>query len=437
MQSPQLITKSGPADLPAQIDRPRVSPLGIGCYRMSRSNPEHQLALIEALQAGCSLIDTASNYMEGESEQLVGEILSETGKAAKVVTKAGYVTPIEMPFLASPQGSYLRPELVFRPGHSPHCIHPDFLAAQIEQSLCRLKRPMIDVFLLHNPEHQFSETTDRDAVLQQIAKAFAFLEELVEKGRIGAYGISSNTLVARSAPANTLALDELVEQARKATISNGFKVLQFPANLFERDALTPSDGTSLLASAHAHGLDCMANRPLSAVVEGEIVHLVSGAQEVRDLDDRAATEAFDTLIDTINERLEAMDVEPQASSLPLIAEIDARLRDKSAFDDAQFLFELPMRMTFEQMFPDNLPPTVTHPIEILREFLRERAISNRYRRGTEIRASLANEGQIDPQDTRNLQTLACSLLLDDGFDHVLVGARRVEYVQSLSTLFAR
>ena len=46
------------------------------CY-LSRGlrEAEHREALTQALRAGCNVIDTSTNYMDGESEQLVGSVL--------------------------------------------------------------------------------------------------------------------------------------------------------------------------------------------------------------------------------------------------------------------------------------------------------------------------------------------------------------------------
>src|ERR1041385_1459485 len=70
-----------------------ISQIGVGCYRMSRGVEDHHTALRHALELGCTLIDTASNYEDGGSEELVGEVLkSKPEYKAFVITKAGYIT---------------------------------------------------------------------------------------------------------------------------------------------------------------------------------------------------------------------------------------------------------------------------------------------------------------------------------------------------------
>ena len=79
------------------------SHLGFGAYRIVTGNPTHRAALVRALDLGCTLIDTASNYGDGRSEELIGEVLSQHPAADRctVVTKVGYVTPALLPELGA------------------------------------------------------------------------------------------------------------------------------------------------------------------------------------------------------------------------------------------------------------------------------------------------------------------------------------------------
>ena len=72
-----------------------VSPVGFGTYRVDDRVALHRAALAAALEAGVSLIDTSTNYGDGHSESLVGDVLASLPAAARegvfVVTKAGYI----------------------------------------------------------------------------------------------------------------------------------------------------------------------------------------------------------------------------------------------------------------------------------------------------------------------------------------------------------
>ncbi len=75
-----------------------VSQIGFGGYRIDVRSPLNLEALKKALISGINLIDTSSNYTDGNSELLVGDVLKdliESNKISResivVVTKGGYI----------------------------------------------------------------------------------------------------------------------------------------------------------------------------------------------------------------------------------------------------------------------------------------------------------------------------------------------------------
>ena len=71
---------------------------GFGCYRVDDSIVEHHKALEYALENGVNLIDTSSNYANGGSEKLVGNVIRKITSRNRnktneiiVVTKGGYL----------------------------------------------------------------------------------------------------------------------------------------------------------------------------------------------------------------------------------------------------------------------------------------------------------------------------------------------------------
>ena len=61
-----------------------TSKVGFGGYRIDDETPEHREALEKALLAGCNLIDTSTNYMDGGSERCVGAVLSKLSQGGKL-----------------------------------------------------------------------------------------------------------------------------------------------------------------------------------------------------------------------------------------------------------------------------------------------------------------------------------------------------------------
>lgn len=272
-----------------------VSRLGFGTYRVGQREAEHREALIKALRMGCNLIDSSTNYMDGESEQLVGSVLRElidAGELAReeviVVSKIGYVQGQN---LAQAQAREKigrpYPDMVKYGEDIWHCIHPEFLADQLTQSLDRLGLATLDVCLLHNPEYFLSHATRlgstagqdlpalRDQFYQRLRSAFEYFESQVQAGRLRAYGVSSNTSTAAPDDPGATSLTRMLEAAKAAAEKAGlsshhFAVLQCPMNLYESGAALvrstgPDDSRTLLEEAMREGTAVLVNRPLNAM----------------------------------------------------------------------------------------------------------------------------------------------------------------------------
>ncbi|MFQ5708525.1 MAG: aldo/keto reductase [bacterium] len=274
----------------------RVSAIGFGGYRIHHNSVEHARALRYALLNGINLIDTSSNYTDGGSEMLVGNLLQEMferGEVARdevvVVSKVGYVQGQNLTLARQLEArDQPFPEMVPYLDDCWHCIHPDFLQDQLTRSLDRLRLPSLDVYLLHNPEYFLSDARKRgsmdaeaarDAYYRRIKHAFEWLEEKVQEGKIKAYGISSNTFPASERDFEFTSLEKLLQIAASVSPQPYFQVIQFPFNLFEIGAhaeRNQSDGTkTLLQLAAENRVATLANRPLNAMANGGMIRLAS------------------------------------------------------------------------------------------------------------------------------------------------------------------
>ncbi|HEX9741280.1 MAG TPA: aldo/keto reductase, partial [Nitrospiraceae bacterium] len=123
-----------------------TSRLGFGGYRTGTEDAGHRQALVNALGAGCNLIDTSTNYMDGDSEKLVGSVLAELSKQGElkreeviIVSKIGYVQGQNLKRAeAREKAGKPYPEMVKYGEGIWHCLHPEFLADQLDLSLNRL-----------------------------------------------------------------------------------------------------------------------------------------------------------------------------------------------------------------------------------------------------------------------------------------------------------
>jgi aryl-alcohol dehydrogenase-like predicted oxidoreductase len=261
-----------------------VSLVGFGGYRTGRRSPEHRAALEAALAAGVNLIDTSSNYMLGDSERLIGEVLASSNVPRDeivVVSKIGYVQGPNLDLAQERErAGQPFPEMVKYMDGCWHCVSPEFLEDQLGRALDRLGLQTIDVLLLHNPEYFLSDATHhgdghdlaatRAAFYDRLHRAFAYLDGAVADGRIGWYGVSSNSCVSPLDDPEATSVTRMVEASE-----GRMAVLQLPYNLFETGALlernTP-EGTALEAAA-AHDLGVLVNRPLNAMGGNRLIRL--------------------------------------------------------------------------------------------------------------------------------------------------------------------
>ncbi len=280
-----------------------ASRLGFGTYRCHLNNSLHTQALELALQRGCNLVDTAPNYMDGMAEELIGEVLTTAIRAGSLrreevilVSKVGYLQGEDLS-RASRRESRGQPfpEVVKFRDELWHCIHPDCIFDQIDRTLKRLQVATLDVYLLHNPEYFLLDALQRgigDATAvfqefyQRLEMAFAALEDLVESGKIGYYGISSNALPLERGRRDHVSLVEVWRAYQRMCQTRGlapekghFAVVQFPFNWLETEALTvkdkPLEGQeySLLELVRRFGLAVLTNRPLNAIRRKQVYRL--------------------------------------------------------------------------------------------------------------------------------------------------------------------
>lgn len=150
----------------------RVSPLGFGGWAIGGNafgnsygptdDAASRAALVRALELGITLFDTADIYGHGHSEALLGEVLTDwAGPPPTIVTKGGI--------------NFYRNDGTLEPDWTPYGI-----ARAVQQSLVRLRRETLDVYLLMNPD---VETLDR-------LRAWETLAALQRAGKIAHYGVS-------------------------------------------------------------------------------------------------------------------------------------------------------------------------------------------------------------------------------------------------------
>ena len=141
-----------------------VSAVGLGCMNMSAgyglSDDRLSARLLhEALDIGCTFLDTASLYGSGHNETLVGNTLKSRRQEFVLASKCGI---------------YKGPD-----GKTAINGHPDVLKKTCEQSLKRLQTDVIDLYYLHRIDPSIP-----------IEESVGALSELVKEGKILTIGLS-------------------------------------------------------------------------------------------------------------------------------------------------------------------------------------------------------------------------------------------------------
>ncbi|WP_110926194.1 aldo/keto reductase [Bacillus massiliglaciei] len=174
-----------------------VNPIGLGTNAVGGHNIYPNLneetgreIIRTAMENGVNFLDTAFIYGPERSEELIGEVLKESGNRDKAViaTKGAH--------------KFVGGKVVFDNS-------PAFLKEAVEGSLKRLQTDYIDLFYIHFPD----EDTPKD-------EAVGALKELKDQGKIRAIGVSNFSLV----------------QLKEANKDGYVDVIQSEYNLLKREA---------------------------------------------------------------------------------------------------------------------------------------------------------------------------------------------------------
>ncbi len=422
--------------------------IGLGTYRMSVRSAEHKNAMIHALTLGCSLIDTSSNYTNGESEELIGYVLTEHPEFnPHIVTKAGYIQGANLKVIEelNLQGLAVL-DLVNISEDLKHSIHPDFLKNQIDLSLKRLNRSSIDTFLLHNPEYYFKTPEANQAeYYKRIAKAFLYLEEEVRLGRIKSYGISSNNFVLPLNDPEVTNLAKVLEVAKSIGAKNHFSTIQFPFNLIEIGALEKFGDygdESLLELAKLNNLTTLSNRPLNAFTNNQLVRLATYEFITKDFDEKSAIHDYQVCMKFIEEKWLAATVGDELVDaqdfleLPLIKQFNELWSTLPTTDAVEQVYYGHFFPFIARIWGDGgLSAADAAPFYQLLDHSLKFARLNMTKKANTFKAQAESVGLIPSQTGQVFSVDVIEAYLNYGIDFVLLGMKTVEYVDQVSQFF--
>jgi aryl-alcohol dehydrogenase-like predicted oxidoreductase len=177
-------------DISLAISRVGLGTWAIGGWMWGGTDEAESVNTIRgAVDRGITLIDTAPAYGFGRSEEIVGRAVAEGRLRSRVV-------------IATKAGLEWKNERVFRNASRARLVR------EVEESLRRMQTDYIDIYQVHWPDP-----------LVPIAETAAAMQELIEKGKIRAIGVSNFSVA------------QIEEFRQVATL----QFVQPPYNLFERE----------------------------------------------------------------------------------------------------------------------------------------------------------------------------------------------------------
>lgn len=418
--------------------------VGFGSYRISIRSKEHREALVTALSLGCPLIDTSANYTNGDSEELIGDVLNSHPEFNPIiVTKAGYIQGKNLEIIQELNSKGLAvDDLVDISDDLKHSIHPEFLKNQLDNSLQRLKKSSVDIFLLHNPEYYFkSENATQEEYYRRIEKAFRYLETEVINGRIKSYGISSNHFILPTTHKEVTDLLQILKIANKISSKHHFSTIQFPFNLIEIGALEKLGeygDQSLLEIAKENGLTTMINRPLNAFSQSQLVRLATYEFMTESFDEGLAKKDFDFAMEILetkwksSEANEDMDLQ-QVGMIKQFKELWNNLPSPDAVEQIYYGHFFPFLANL--WGNGGLNKDEAAPFYKIFEHSQVFARKNMTDKALAFKKQASDVGLIDGESKKLFSVDIIESYLNYGFDYVLLGMKNIEYVKQVQHLF--
>jgi aryl-alcohol dehydrogenase-like predicted oxidoreductase len=138
----------------------KVSRICLGtAFRSGRDKSDCEAVIRSAADAGCNFLDTANNYRDGLSEQIVGKTIKDRRDEFVVASKVGTPVPAD---------------------RNPGGLSRTAVLRCVEQSLKRLKTDHLDLYHCHFPDEE-----------TPIEETMEVMDELVRQGKIRHVGLSS------------------------------------------------------------------------------------------------------------------------------------------------------------------------------------------------------------------------------------------------------
>ncbi len=277
---PTLPTELGAERWSGACENASPRGLALGTQRVGLDIPAQRAAVSSAIAGGIVAVDTAPTFALGDAQRLVGEALAELLHQGKVergslylITKVGVLAGPAARLAAVSTSPPLASLVPLRPGTpleaGAYCLDPRSLRRELATARERLGVDHLDLCVVQQPEHLLEGGASRSEYEEALFRAFSTLEDEVRAGRIGGYGVSTNTAQEDAGSEVRVSIERLVELAKRAGgDAHHLGVIQLPLGVGEQRGLPAARRAKEL------GLQVHALRPLT-ILEGGALHRIA------------------------------------------------------------------------------------------------------------------------------------------------------------------
>ncbi len=366
-------------------------------------------------------------------DEIIGSLLSSNKNLKPVViSKGGILTKGDKKeFLKNLKGNDKDAFFPFKK-NPLFSLDESVLEFQIKNSLRRLKKETLDVFIIQYPEeYQIEDFHTKNSLYDNIEHLIIFLEKQVKTKKIKEYGFSSASFTMEEP--NKINLDKVINLSKKGRKESHLKWIEFPLNLVEREALEKGkEGTSLIDFAKKNHLNTLSFRPLSAFSADKFLRLATYEEVSKDFNYSESQRILEDFIDLLE--FEILDKFGQITmdDYAFFTFLRRNWVELHDFDQLDYIFNDAIPI-FIKKIKDN--KIINDKVDNLQRVGSVQIRFDMTKRGNEFRKKAIKEGIIPDNPEKELATLAFETYKKWKIDFVSLNFREIGDIQKLTKFF--
>ncbi|MBG08889.1 MAG: hypothetical protein CME68_09035 [Halobacteriovoraceae bacterium] len=404
-----------------------------GTHRLNFEDKQSSKLIELALNRGCTTIVNSSLINYDKYDEIIGSLLSSNKNLKPVIiSKGGILTKGEKSeYLKTLKGN--DKDACFPLKKNPlFSLDESVLEFQIENSLKRLKKETLDVFIIQYPEeYLISDLHTKDSFYDSIEHLITFLEKQVKTKKIKEYGFSSSSFSIEET--DKINLDKVINLSKKGRKEIHLKWIGFPLNLVEREALEKGKGgTSLLDFAKKNNLNTLSFRPLSAFSADKFLRLATYEEISKGFNYSESQRILEDFIDLLE--FEILDKFGQITmnDYAFFTFLRRNWVELHDFDQLDYIFNDAIPI-FISKIKDN--KVINEKVDTLHRVGSVQIRFDMTKRGNEFRKKAIKEGIIPDNPEKELATLAFETYKKWKIDFVSLNFREIGDIQKLTKFF--